>query len=195
MKKILILCVIMLPFIQAVRAQQREGAPELFFKKNNVRIGAERQVSASKSKLLDPIDNSKTVDFQVRNIDMAGLSIIKQEVDKKYGTLLVVVKNHAGAESNQAYVAMMVWSSGGPVVKSGILGTSKKKIIYTEGIGVPKLKPGEEIKIWFDPEKSGHTFKQGESKSIFSSLFTGPPGHSTSYWIECVLVSEPIVIK
>lgn len=194
MKKIMILCVIMLPLVQAVRAQPRESGPELFFKKNNVRIGADRQVSASKSKLLDPIDNSKAVDFSIRNIDIAGLRIVKQEVDKKYGTLLVVVKNDGLAESNQAYVAMMVWSSGGATVKSGFLGTSGKKVIYSDGMGVPKLKPGEEIKIWFDPEKSGYTFAQSESKSIFSNLFKGAPG-ATSYWIECVLVSEPIIIK
>lgn len=176
-------------------AQTSIRTKQPYFRKTAKEVPSTR-VSVTKAKLYDPKDSSKSVDFQIENFDMPGMIIVKQELNEKYDTILAVVKNKNAFDSKTSYLAVTITekvtkmdvnsTTGKPYIK-----TLSSKTIYAEGVVLPILKPGEEMKHWFDLSKSGLSFKDG------NGWFSVPKGNkeTLSYVVECWLVSEPIEWK
>jgi len=195
MKNIFIIGLLMGLLGTVVGAQTSVRVKQPYFRKT-VKAVPSTRVSVTKVKLYDPKDSSKSVDFHIENVDMPGMTIVKQELNDKYDTMLAVVKNKNVIESKTAYLAVTItekvtktdldYKTGKPYTK-----TLSSKTIYEEGVVLPILKPGEELKHWFDLSKSGLSFKGGGG---WLSIPTGNQG-TLSYLVQCWLVTEPIEWK
>jgi len=153
--------------------------PELISKKTNRPLTTKR-LPATKLKLVNKKDNTKSIDFGIEHIDCGKLEIVFEYMNFNEKQLKVTVMNKGVLESKQAYLAISVGA-----YTSGLMELHQKPTtMYSSGQVVQPLKQNESRDYVFDITEAYNIIWA----TSLSQKVRDPYGYA-------ILVTEPIVIK